>query len=191
MSAVCHPVMTVEEYLDLERSSTVKHEYFAGAAYAMVGAKLSHVRIVGSTYALLYEQLRGRGGCNIDVSDLRVRTPGGLLAYPDIVVVRGEDEVLRDERGDTLLNPTLIAEVLSPSTEAYDRGFKFEQYKLISSLREYVLIAQDRPRVERYLRQLDGQWLYTDIFGLHEQMRLESVDCVIELARLYERVRFD
>ena len=190
MSAIRHPIMTIEEYFDLEQTSTVKHEYFAGAAYAMVGAKLPHVRIVGSAYAALYEQLRDRG-CNIDASDLRVRTPGGLLAYPDIVVVCGEDQVLKDERGDTLLNPTLIVEVLSPSTEAYDRGFKFEQYKLMPSLREYVLIAQDRPRVERYLRQPDGQWLYTDVSGLAEQLDLESIGCVLELARLYERIRFE
>ena len=181
--------VTPEEYLLLERASEEKHEYFRGEIFAMTGASENHNIVVGSTYAALYIQLRKRP-CQIYPSDMRVRIPStGLYTYPDISIVCGipefEDDVL-----DTLLNPTVIIEVLSSSTEQYDRGKKFQHYRTIESLREYILIAQDSYRIEHFERK-DNQWILTDAKTLSSVLDLRSIDCSLALGDVYEKVSFD
>lgn len=112
----------------------------------------------------------------------------GLFTYPDVVVVCGEPR-LADEHLDTLLNPTLLIEVLSPSTEAYDRGKKFEHYRTIESLAEYLLVAQDEPRIEQFVRQPDGHWLFTAIAGLPATILLPSIRCELSLSEVYDKVQ--
>ncbi|MBN1563081.1 MAG: Uma2 family endonuclease [Anaerolineae bacterium] len=153
--------MTGADYLAFERTSTIKHEFIAGEVYAMSGASEAHNLITGSTYAALYNQLRGRSG-KVYPSDMKVRTPAtGSYTYPDITVLCGEARFADDER-DVLLNPTVIIEVMSPATERYDRGRKFQHYREIRSLQEYILIAQDAPHIERFVRQEGGFWQFSE-----------------------------
>ena len=143
--------ITVEEYLAFEGASLEKHEYLDGRIYAMSGAMPNHNRVSANVLASLHAQFRGRG-CEVFGSDMKVRVPAtGLYTYPDVTALCGEARFDPGDQG-VLLNPSVIVEVLSPSTEAYDRGTKFSHYRKIDSLREYVLIAQDRVRVERYAR---------------------------------------
>ncbi len=121
---------------------------------------------------------------------MRVRVaPSGLYPYPDLVAVCGEPRFLDNQR-DTLLNPLLLVEVLSPSTEAYDRGLKFEQYRFIESLSEYVLVASDRIHVDLYASQADGRWLLSSVGHLGDTLELQSVGCRIALSDLYDKVEF-
>lgn len=177
---------TVEEYLAFERSSDEKHEFVDGEVYAMSGAKLSHVRIVRNTMSTLANQLADER-CEPLSNDMRLKVSPRDYTYPDIIVVCGEPQLVEDAYLDTLLNPTLIVEVLSPSTEKFDRTRKFELYRQIESLREYVLIAQDRPRIERYLRHEAGEWLYKDAAGLE----LQSIGCTLHLGEVYRQVTFE
>lgn len=148
--------LTPEEYLVIERKAEYKSEYFNGEMFAMSGVSPSHVLIVSNIVAELRGQLKQKP-CNVYSSDLRVRvSPTGLYTYPDVVVVCGQPQ-LADEQKDTLLNPTLIVEVLSDSTQDYDRGRKFEHYRSLSSFTEYLLIAQDRCHVEHFVRQADNR----------------------------------
>jgi Uma2 family endonuclease len=180
---------TPEEYLDLERAAEYRSEYFAGEIFAMAGASREHILIVANLTRELGTQLRGRQ-CETYPNDMRVKvTESGLYTYPDVAVVCG-DPLFEDEEVDTLLNPTVLIEVLSPTTEAYDRGKKFGHYRRLDSLQEYVLIAQDQPRIERYRRQQDQQWLLTETSGLTETVHLEAIDCHLALAEVYDRVRF-
>lgn len=184
-------VITPEEYLKLERASQEKHEYFAGEIFAMTGASQDHNLIVFNTSGLLHAQLR-KSPCRAYTSDMRVKTPPPVLcAYPDITVVCNQPVFDDAEHVDTLLNPTLIIEVLSPSTEIYDRGTKSIRYRAIDSLREYVLIAQDSFRVERLLRQPDNQWLLLDLVGPDAVIELPSIGCTLALAEVYEKVEFE
>ena len=155
MSAVPKPYITPEQYLELERQAETKSEYFAGEIFAMAGASPEHNLISGNAFGVLWSQLRDRP-CTAYGSDMKVRSTQEHYAYPDVTVVCGEAQFGGEER-EVLLNPTLIVEVLSPSTEAWDRGGKFEQYRQRESLQEYLLIAQDRPHVERYARQSNGE----------------------------------
>lgn len=181
--------ITPEEYLRMERASEEKHEYFRGEIFAMTGASENHNIVVGSTYAALYIQLRRRP-CQIYPSDMRVRIPStGLYTYPDISVVCGTPE-FEDTVLDTLLNPTVIIEVLSSSTEQYDRGKKFQHYRTIASLQEYILIAQDSFRIEQFSRK-GNQWILTDAKTLESVIQLTSIDCTIALSDVYEKVSFD
>ncbi len=181
--------ITPEEYLRMERASEEKHEYFRGEIFAMTGASENHNIVVGSTYAALYVQLRKRP-CQIYPSDMRVRIPStGLYTYPDISVICGTPE-FEDDVLDTLLNPTVIIEVLSSSTEQYDRGKKFQHYRTIASLQEYILIAQDSFRIEQFSRK-DSQWILTDAKTLDTSIQLTSIDCTLALSDVYEKVSFD
>ena len=181
--------MTEADYLDFERVSESKHAYFAGEVFAMSGASEAHNLICTSTSFLLYGQLRGRS-CKVYPGDMRVKVEvTGLYTYPDISVVCGEAQ-FSDDHLDTLVNPTVIIEVLSPSTEGYDRGKKFQHYREITSLNEYVLISQDSPRIERYGRQPDGTWVFDDAHGLDASLALASIDCKLVLAEVYEQVTF-
>jgi Uma2 family endonuclease len=187
-SAALKPQLTPEQYLAFERESPIRHEYHAGSIFAMSGASREHNLIAGNFHAELRTQLRGRP-CEAYVVDMRVCVaPTGLYTYPDVVVVCGEPQ-FQDNVVDTLLNPTLIVEVLFPSTEAHDRGTKFAHYRRLESLREYVLVSQDQMRVERYTRQGDD-WLLTELSRPGETLDLASIGCAVAMSEIYARVRF-
>ena len=187
MSLQPKPRLTPEDYLAIERSADFKSEYFDGEIFAMTGASAAHNIIVINAVRELSLQLKKRP-CKLYASDMRVKVdPTGLYTYPDLVVVCGKAR-LEDAHLDTLLNPTLIVEVLSDSTEAYDRGRKFEHYRKLESLAEYVLISQHWPHVESYRRQADHHWLLTESSGLDGVLRLESIDCELALAEIYDKV---
>jgi|ERR1051326_1819689 Uma2 family endonuclease len=180
--------MTAEEYLAAERAAEFRSEYYDGCVFAMAGASFPHSIITMNLGAELREALRKR--CFVMSSDARLRvSPGRVFTYPDVMAVCGEPRFADDQK-DTVLNPTLIVEVLSPSTEAHDRGFKFARYRELESLREYVLVSQKEPRVEKFVRQGSGQWLLSEYVGLEAVCRFESVDCQIALADIYENVSF-
>jgi len=181
---------TPEEYLALERKADYRSEYFAGEIIAMSGASERHNLIVGNVFVVLYAQLRNRL-CKVYASDLRVKVnPIGLYTYPDVVALCDEPQ-FDDDQKDTLLNPTVLIEVLSPSTEAYDRGGKFEHYRKLSSVTEYVLISQEKPHVEHYVRQPDNQWLLSEASGLPDTIQLPSINCILALSEVYEKVEIE
>jgi Uma2 family endonuclease len=178
--------LTPEQYIEIERGAECKSEYFQGEMFAMAGAGWVHNRIVANLIGRLYRQPRP-SSCQVCPSDMRVRVRAtGLYTYPDVVVVCGEPQFL-DERRDTLLNPSLLIEVLSPTTEAYDRGQKFEHYRSIDSFGEYLLVASDRVHAELYTRQPDGRWLFTSTDRLEDSLDLQSVGCRLALLDLYEK----
>lgn len=190
MTALPRRRWTVEEYLAAERDSEIKHEFLDGDIYDMAGASRAHNAIVFDAIVALGGQLRD-GRCSAFASDQRVRLSARAYVYPDLSVVCGEALFSVEVGLETLLNPTLIVEVLSPSTEQYDRGEKFLRYLRMDSLREYVMIAQDAPRVEVYTRQADGTWLYAITQGLDRTAALRSIDAALPLVDLYRRVTFD
>lgn len=156
----------------------------------MAVANERHNLVTGNSSASLHSQLRRRA-CTVYPSDMRVKvSPMGLYTYPDISIVCGAPRFEDDQR-DTLLNPTVLVEVLSPSTENYDRGQKFQRYRALSSLAEYVLIAQDAMYVEHYARQHDGRWLLTEADGAEGVLELASIGCRLALVNVYEKVDFE
>lgn len=179
--------VSVEEYLALERRSETKNEYLNGEIFAIAGASRSHNLIAGNAFAALHQQLRGRG-CEVYTNDMRILAPAaGLLTYPDVLVVCGDPQ-LADAEIDTLLNPTLIIEVLSPSTESYDRGRKFASYRTIPSFVEYLLLAQDRVSAERFVKQQNGGWLLTESNRFEDVLDLPSIGCTLAMRDAYDRV---
>jgi Uma2 family endonuclease len=187
MSSPLKKRFTPEEYLAIERQAQPKSEYLNGEIFAMSGASPRHVLIVTNVVAQLAVQLK-QHLCTVFSTDLRVKvSPTGLYTYPDVVVVCGQLQ-FDDDQKDTLLNPTLIVEVLSESTEDYDRGRKFEHYRALDSLMEYVLIAQDKFHVEHFLRQSGGHWLLSETNRLEDTMRLTSIGCDLVLAEVYDKV---
>lgn len=189
MSSPSPNYLTEGEYLQIERKSEFRNEYIAGRIYAMSGASERHNVIAGNLYALIWMQIRGRS-CRAYMNDLRVKVaPARMYTYPDIVAVCGERQ-LEDAHLDTLLNPAVIVEVLSESTEAYDRGEKFAYYRRLESLREYVLVAQDKIRVEHYRREGE-QWVLTEISDPDGTLHLPSIDCHVEVKAIYENVDFE
>ncbi|MBL8133063.1 MAG: Uma2 family endonuclease [Anaerolineae bacterium] len=190
MTALPRRQWTVEEYLAAERGSEIKHEFLDGDIYDMAGASRAHNTLLSNGHGSLYAQLRARD-CDLFVADQRVRLSARAYVYPDLSVVCGEALFSVEAGLETLLNPTLIVEVLSPTTEQYDRGEKFLRYLQMDSLREYVMIAQDAPRVEVYTRQADGTWLYAITQGLDQTAALHSIDAALPLADLYRRVTFE
>ncbi len=183
-----NPTLTPAEYLAVERQQTdAKHEYLHGQITAMSGASREHNLIVGNAFASLHAQLRGRG-CEVYSNDMRVHIPAtGLYTYPDIAALCAEPE-FEDDQFDTLINPLVIIEVLSSSTEAYGRGDKFVHYRSIDSLQAYMLIAQDRPLIELFEQGTDGRWVLNEAQGLDSRLELEALGCVLELSEVYERV---
>lgn len=181
-------IFTPEEYLARERKALDKSEYRNGQTYTMPGASHEHNVIMGNTFAELHIQLRDRTGI-VYPSDMRVKVSStGRYTYPDVVVVCEEPQ-FEDTHFDTLLNPTVLIEVLSPSTAAYDRGEKFASYQKLDSLCEYVLISQDRVRVEHYLRQAQ-EWDLTEFRSLSDVFRLVSIACELSLQAIYAKVQF-
>jgi Uma2 family endonuclease len=181
------PYLTPEEYLALERQAETKSEYWQGETYALAGASTAHTIIGANTLAELVMQLKGRP-CTVHTSDLRVKVArAGLYTYPDVTVVCGKAE-FDDRSEDTLLNPTVIIEVLSPSTEAYDRGTKFEFYRTLESLTDYLLISQSKPIIEHFARQPDDRWLLSTYKGLDAVAPVPSIGCELRLADVYDKV---
>ena len=179
--------VTSQEYLTLEKRAEYKSEYIAGTIVAMSGASRKHNLIVTNIVISLGQQLRGRP-CEVYANDMRVKMPASdLYVYPDVVVVCGSPQ-FEDGDLDTLLNPTLVIEVLSQSTEFRDRGVKAQGYRLRDSLAEYLLIAQDRCRIEQYVRQTDNQWLLVDFRALDETINLVSLHCALAIQDVYDRV---
>jgi len=179
--------LTPEEYLAIERRAETRSEYFNGEMFLMTGASRKHNIVAGNIFRKLGNQLEGKP-CEGYISDMRVRIPAtGLYTYPDVVIVCGEPK-FEDAELDTLLNPTLIVEVLSKSTASYDRGDKFKHYRSIPSLAEYLLVAQDEYKFEHYVKQADDRWILTDIRGLEAQVELTSISCVLPLREAYDKV---
>ena len=178
---------TPEEYLAFERKAIIKHEYRKGHIVAMSGASFAHNFITLDTATRLNIQLSG-GECQVAASDMRIKvTQTNSYFYPDIVVFCGEP-ISEDENFDTLLNPTVIIEVLSPSTETYDRGEKFENYKQLASLQEYLLVAQDQIKVEHFSRH-NSEWVLTEYCDVSDVVLLSSIDCELHLQEVYTRTQ--
>lgn len=190
MVALARRRFTAQEYLALERTADHKSELINGEIYAMAGASFAHGRIALNVATALNRQTANTP-CQTVGSDTRVEiAPTGAFVYPDVTVVCGEPAFREGARPDTLTNPTLIVEVLSESTEAFDRGEKFAHYQRLESLQEYVLVSQTGPRVERFARQPDGQWLLGTAAGLDANVHLASVGCDLPLAEVYDRIVF-
>jgi Uma2 family endonuclease len=189
MSSEPQRKLTEAEYLEIERRSEVKHELVDGRMVAMAGASLAHVLLVTNLVGALGDQLKPREH-TVCGSNLRVKIQkSGRFTYPDVAVVCERLELGTEQR-DVLLNPRVLIEVLSDSTQAYDRGEKFEQYRSIPSFTEYLLIAQDRHHIEHYVRQKDGRWLLEETDSLGDSVVLESINCRLALADIYAKVRF-
>lgn len=189
MSVAAERFYSEEEYLEMEREAPTKSEYIAGQIFAMAGGSSNHSIVSVNVVSIAKGQLRGKG-CRPYNSDMRVRvSKTSFDTYPDMSIICGAPEFL-DAKQDTLLNPVAIVEVLSPSTEAHDRGDKFAHYQRLDSLQEYLLVAQDQPRIDRYVRQPDNTWLLTVCEGLKSELPLASVPCRLALAEVYEDVAF-
>ena len=189
MASQQEPYVTPEQYLAFERDAEAKHEYLDGRIYAMTGGSVNHARLIGNVHAELRAQLRGRP-CEAFTSELKVRVEAsGLHTYPDVSALCGKPE-LGGQCDEILLNPTVLVEVLSPSTERYDRGEKFVHYRQIPSLREYVLVWQDWMHVERFARDATDptRWVLADASGPDGEFDLPSIGCFLRLRDVYERV---
>jgi Uma2 family endonuclease len=181
--------VTPEEYLALERAAERKSEYRDGEIVGTTGGTRRHSLITVNVSSELNRQLEDRP-CEVHAADLRVLIAARrLYTYPDVIVVCGEP-ALADRYRDTLTNPTVLFEVLSPSTEAYDRGTKFEHYRTLDSLREYLLVSQSRPQIDHFMREDDGPWLLSAASDLAATIVLPSIQCQLAMARIYKKVRF-
>jgi Uma2 family endonuclease len=189
MSAIPKTLLTPQEYLEQERRAEFKSEYYRGEVFAMSGASYEHTLIKDNLAREAGNHLKD-GSCRVLTSDLRVKvSPTGLYTYPDVVIVCNEPQ-FEDSHFDTLLNPRALVEVLSDSTEKYDRGAKFRNYREISSLAEFILIAQDRPLIERYVRQLDEKWILTIFNDLSHTFEFASVAVRMPLFEIYRGIKF-
>ena len=181
--------LTPEEYLEHERKAECKSEYYQGEMFAMAGASPRHADIITNIIGLFWQQLKGRP-CRATANDVRLKIPPtGLYTYPDVMVICGDRQVA-DNQKDTVLNPTVIVEVLSDSTRDYDRGLKFQQYRTLASLAEYLTVAQDAPHVEHWTRQPENRWLLAEYGDLSSNIALESIGCMLPLSEIYDRITF-
>ena len=189
MSTVPVRILTPEQYLEIERKAEFKSEFYRGEMFAMSGASRQHNLIANNIGGEARSRLRGRP-CEVYGSDMRVRvSKTGLYTYPDLSIACDKPQFV-DDKGDTLLTPKVLVEILSDSTEKYDRGTKMSQYMQIDSLQEFVLVSQSIPRVEVYQRSSDGKWSYSDATGLATSITLESVGITLPLSEIYLRVEF-
>ena len=180
-------IISPEEYLALERESSEKSEYFDGEMFAMAGASREHNQISSNIVRLLGNDLLEKP-CSVFSSDMKVKVSEiKKYTYPDIVVVCG-DEQYEDENRDVLLNPLVIIEILSDSTEAYDRGDKFLHYQLIDSFSEYILISQYFCKVEKFSRQRGDTWIYSKYINMKESLSIESLQSELLLSEIYRKV---
>ncbi|GAB4194310.1 MAG: Uma2 family endonuclease [Roseiflexaceae bacterium] len=181
---------SVEEYLRIERGGATKHEYHHGEIYALAGSSATHNLIQVNLLISLGSQLRRRP-CTVYPSDMRLRIPRSpIYVYPDVSIVCGQAE-FEDAEMDILLNPTVIIEILSDSTERYDRGKKFQLYRSIPSLQEYILVAQDEVHLDRFVRQPDGNWLLISYEAIGDLVHLDAIDCNLALEDVYDKVALD
>lgn len=187
MAPLAKTYVTPQEYLALDRQSQEKSEYYNGDVYAMTGASREHNLIALNIAASLHTQLR-EGPCEVYQSDMRVRVqrPWSYF-FPDVAVVCGEPRV-EDDQGDILLNPTVVVEVLPPSTERFDRGQKLDAYRQIESLQAYLLVAQDQVKLLLFARRPDNTWLLSDAASLDDVVRLDVIGCALPLAEVYRKV---
>ena len=189
MSSVPKSYLTESEYLQQERNASFKSQFYQGEVFAMAGASREHNLVCGNLITILNNQLRD-SDCQVYPSDMRVKvSPTRLYTYPDLSLACGDPQ-FEDDHGDTLVNPRVLVEVLSESTEGYDRGAKFEQYRQLDSLQDYLLIVQDRPHVECFSRQASGNWLLAESSSLSETIRIGSIACDLPLADVYLKVKF-
>lgn len=188
MSVQPKPFYSLEAWLADERAALEeRHEYVNGEVFAMTGAREAHNLVVTNLSRELSTQSKGRP-CRVYTSDMKVLiAPLNRGCYPDLVALCGEREFF-DDRTDVLLNPSLIIEVLSDSTESYDRGDKFEGYRMIPTLTDYLLIAQNRMHAELFTREPDGRWLLRDFADPADEIPLASIDCGLLLAEVYDKV---
>ncbi|NEX22430.1 Uma2 family endonuclease [Thiorhodococcus mannitoliphagus] len=187
MGAQAQSGSTPRDYLAWERRQETRHEYIRGEIFEMTGASREHNLICGNLFAMFHGQLRGRP-CEVYVNDMRVKvTETGIYVYPDIVALC-EPPRFEDNKVDTLLNPGLIVEVLSQSTESDDRGAKFAHYRNLPSLAHYLLVSQTECRVEHFTRQSGNRWLLTEYQAPDDSIPLTDMDCSLRLADIYERL---
>jgi len=190
MSAQPKPYYTPEQYLELEQDAGYKSEYLSGQIFAMAGGSPEHSAIGNNIGGEMRSLLRGTS-CAVFNSDLRVTVmQTGLMTYPDVTVICGEQHRHPLDR-HSIINPTVLFEVLSPTTEAYDRGEKWAHYRRLDSLQEYILVSQNKARVEQYVRQDDGSWKFTALEGLAASLLLPSLGCALPLSEVYDRVTFE
>jgi Uma2 family endonuclease len=183
------PRLTEAEYLAIERAAEFKSEFFEGEMFAMAGGKPQH-SLVGSNLVREVGNRLGGTGCVTYNSDLRIKIEATrLYTYPDVSVICGELQ-FANETDDTVINPSVLVDVLSDSTEAYDRGKKFEHYQQIGTLREYLLVSQKGPRIEQFVRQTDGRWLWTAASGLAAMLELPTLGISIALSEVFANVKF-
>jgi Uma2 family endonuclease len=188
MSAMLQPRYTPEQYLELDRQAECRSEYVNGEILAMAGASREHNLVVTNLVRELSTRLRSKP-CETYSNDMRVKVSPVRYTYPDVVVACEEPQ-FEDGRLDTLLNPIVVMEVLSPSTEADDRSWKFAHYRRLPTLQDYVLLSQNQPFVEHYTRQSDSLWTLAELVGLEAVLRLPSLGCELPLSDIYERVEF-
>jgi Uma2 family endonuclease len=187
MATLPKSFLTPEEYLAIERKAEFKSEYYNGEMFAMAGASARHGWIVLNTAGELRQQLKGKP-CRVSSSDLRIQvTATGLYTYPDVVVVCGEPQYAEGQN-DTLLNPVLIVEVLSDSTRDYDLGRKFQHYRSLPSLAEYLIVEQTKPHVEHWVRQAENLGLLAEYSNLTDTIRLEAIACTLPLSEIYDKI---
>ncbi len=181
---------TLEEYLELDHNSEEKIEFWDGYVFTLAGASEKHDKIQGNTHFALRLKLRGKP-CRVFLSEMCLKVPIYLpYRYADLSALCGESIFEKLGKQELLTNPQLIVEVLSDSTESFDRGDKFTYYKSIESFTEYILIAQHRPHITQYVKQSDNSWSYQEINGLESKIHIYSVDCEVSLAEIYEDVEF-
>ena len=190
MQAQAKSYIEPDDYLAIDSQAEYKSEYFRGEIFAMSGASLRHAEIVTNLVSNLHGQLR-KSSCRVYSSDVRVKVaPTGLYTYPDVVIVCGKAQTER-KKEDTLINPVVILEILSPSTEAYDRGEKFEHYRTLESLTDYLLVAQNKAKIEHFHRQDDGQWALSESRSIDDTIEIASIECKLALSEVYDKVEFD
>jgi Uma2 family endonuclease len=187
MASLSQPRYTIEEYLALEEREGMRYEYYAGEVYAMAGVTEKHALIEGNIYAALRRQLGVQGSCRPFTSSMRVGVPQfGQYFYPDAFVVCGPSQY-SPRIAHAIINPTVVFEVLSPSTEAFDRGRKFRMYKALPSLTDYVLVSQDEALAEHFVRH-ERQWIINTVDEPSGLIQLSSIGCELRLSDLYEGV---
>lgn len=187
MSTLAVDKISPQEYLRIESESESKNEFVDGIIVPMTGASLVHTIICGNILALIWAHIKEKD-FTVHSNDLRVHSPqANSYFYPDIVVIKGE-AALTDQHFDTITNPLLIVEVLSDSTEGYDRGDKFRAYREINALKEYILVSQDKPNVEIFSKNSKNIWSLHEASGLQNSIQLNTIDLSLSLADIYNKI---
>ena len=192
-------IYTVAEYLKMERESVERHEYVDGEIFLMAGESDAHGDISVNLVGELRAQLKGKD-CRVRTKDAKIKSGGfaqktgasskGMFSYPDLVIVCGAVEY-HDKKKDIILNPKVVIEVLSNSTGDFDRGEKFVRYRMFNeTLTDYILVSQDKPQIEHFIRQDDNSWKYLTYIGLDKICRVESIECDLKLSEIYDRIEF-